>query len=718
MSSGRVTVPLRPGSDGDATHVPRPGSHTQVIPPTLYLEKIADKWMNARGEAQAGKKYILQNLPAGYTMWQRPRPSDARMDSYLYGHPNRRPFDSPNRFYPHFEYMMDNAGNTMGCPCTVCCGASGILPRTNSTGSAARTRPASAVSSPHFSLPVPPSRVTEASRNEAAPPTAPSLLKGRPKTTSTGLDTTHVDEEGTPDVYRNLIDKLKRNTTLDELIEQTLSPDWRAEQELLPKLLEDIRNNEQWMPRSGDVVLFVRNLPAGVKFVRHEITSDIQLYDTRSGECFGVPLWEAGVVSQTSSQTTKVDLHDSGESETNVTQSGVRIEPFPGLNASDKSLSKRHKYVALRQTRPFILWSDLLDNIDETDWHPTVMNALTAASTLSLMVNYRFRGTWPNAIVYSHGIYIGFEMLAVGDTVRLIPGAKSEQTVCTDIMVIKSIRLKWTNLDKASSNDFDESEPYKSEIWIYGCAYTTDPARSDKQWLTDQNKLPPKAADEYGPWYPLHPASKELAIPCARILGRLHEREALSFFLTAPQTDPPSLDTGRQALQEARNYSRQHDQRICQNNVKWYWGNSRAEALDLHTVNGLQVADHDHERNLKNWRKQAKLLEAIDNGKIPAPLEQSTTRLGGNASRFSSFMAPATSTLPLRSPQGAELSGSSSISSSTGGPSGIGRKRSGTQVLKTEEAEDNEEIRRHTKIVEDDAQDKSKKRPKVLIVID
>ena len=59
MSAGTVVVPIRPGSDGDATHRPDRSTHTLVDPPTLYLEKIASLWMESRGEALPGKLYHI-----------------------------------------------------------------------------------------------------------------------------------------------------------------------------------------------------------------------------------------------------------------------------------------------------------------------------------------------------------------------------------------------------------------------------------------------------------------------------------------------------------------------------------------------------------------------------------------------------------------------------------------------------------------------------------
>ncbi|KAF1946782.1 hypothetical protein EJ02DRAFT_450136 [Clathrospora elynae] len=690
MSSSRVVVRLRPGSDGDATHVPKQDNHTQVDPPVLYLEKIGQQWMERRGDALPGVKYILESLPAGYTLWQRPRSTGARhMDRYLYGHPGSKPFDSPNRFYPHFEHLMDNAGNSMGCPCTVCRGGSGVLPKNPANGS--RSISSAALS---------------------RPPTVQS--KGRSKMISAGLDMSCVDKEGTPDVYRNLIDKLSRHKCIDEVIQEPLSPDWRAEQEILPKLLDDLKSKEQWIPRTGDIVLFLRDLPDGVDFARHEVTGEYQLYDEKTEDFLGPPSWEAGLVAQTVQGATVADLTEQ-VAKTNVIHSGVRVEPIPDPNDPDKSLSKRHKYVSLRQTRPFVLWKELLHHVPQEDWHPTIKNALTLTSTLSLMGKHRFRGTWPNANIHCHGMYLCFEMLAVGDTVRLLPKSKATQPWCTDVMVIKSIRLKWSGLDKASKNDYDDGRPYNSETWVYGVAYTSDASRSDKQWLSGSNVEPPKAAADYSEWYPLHPSDKEFAIPYSRVLGRLHERHAMAFFLNSDAENVPGLDAGREGLMEARAYSRTHDQRMAREvNATWFWGDNRAEALNLETINGRDITNYDQQRDIKDLRKKIKLLDSMANDEnVRSGMKFVATGAPGNK-ELRGFMAPAMGTLS------GQVS-SSPIPSVSGSSAGTGERSLGdkkrTHVVDLSDDEGVEgEIRQHTRLTGEDRF--TQKKAKVSVVID
>ena len=525
------------------------------------------------------------------------------------------------------------------------------------------------------------------------------------------MDTSCVDEDGTPDVYRNLINKLRRHGTIDQGIEEPLSPDWRAEQETLPGLLRSLREKEQWVPRTGEIVLYVRDLPDDIHITRDGITKEFQLYNERSGKYLGSPHWEAGLVGQTPMEA---------PTNSNVIYSGLRVEPIAHPNSLDKSVSKRYKYVSARQTRPLLFWYELLHNIRREDWHASVVNALTLTSTLSLMGKYRFRGAWPDATIYCHGLYLGFEMLAVGDTVRLLPSARSGQVECTDIMVIRSVRLKWLSLGDASNNDYDnDGKPYKSEIWVYGSAYTSEPSRSDKQWLCDQNIELPRAAGDYANWYPLHPASKELAVPFSRILGRLYERHAMAAFLNSGLDEMSDLDAGREGLMEAREFSTQHDERIArEKSATWYWGDSRADALDLHTINGLDVAKYDQERNMKDLRKQIKLVDGLADEKASTHRGIPTTGFGGIDLR--SFTAPEMSVLPVRTQRAQEATASSSASdslSSGHGPT-VGRKRSHT--IDIDANEDDQEIRQSTKIIEHgpSVTTTTNKKAKVSVVID
>ena len=64
-------IKIKDHTDGDASHLPNPQTHTQVSPPDNYLEKLGTLWMQHEGRAQAGITYKIDRLPDGYTVWVR-----------------------------------------------------------------------------------------------------------------------------------------------------------------------------------------------------------------------------------------------------------------------------------------------------------------------------------------------------------------------------------------------------------------------------------------------------------------------------------------------------------------------------------------------------------------------------------------------------------------------------------------------------------------------
>jgi len=73
-------VPINAFSDGDATHLPQP--EWKHANPTIYLEKLAAQWKEKQGSARPGVKYYLDRLPDGYVLFERARPSNAKMVSW------------------------------------------------------------------------------------------------------------------------------------------------------------------------------------------------------------------------------------------------------------------------------------------------------------------------------------------------------------------------------------------------------------------------------------------------------------------------------------------------------------------------------------------------------------------------------------------------------------------------------------------------------------
>ncbi|KAF2839296.1 hypothetical protein M501DRAFT_1003873 [Patellaria atrata CBS 101060] len=611
-TTGMIIVRINSGSDGDSTHQPTSSSITLVDPPGIYLEKIATLWMKEQRRDRPDVTYRLDRLPAGYALYQKPRLNNPKhMDKWLYGHPSHKIFDSPNRFFPHFLYLMKNNGSNIGCQCDVCLATGGVKrPKKNPS-------PASLAMS---------QTITQDNSTEKAK--GPG--RRRPKQADSFGK---VDNEGNPDVYRNSIDRLKRLGAIDEPIREPMSMDWRTERDLLPSLLWQISKQPAWIPRIAELVLYVPLIPADLEICWNKDGNDYMFWHTKQRMWLGYPHWWAGVVGQTADEEVDIeDLVKEGPKRKGVNYSGFRIEAYPDPNDTHKDLSKQYKYVPLHHTRPFAFYRKFLKGTPQEKWHPTIKHAFTVASSFSLVEKFHFRGNWPSAMVFCKGIYIGSELVVIGDTVRLCPLREQtplhEQTRVTDILHVTGICLKFSNLDKANEDDHDGGHPYNTTVYVIGKGFTLDPSRAPGEVPVDsRSSVLSPSFDDYGNWYPLHNPTQSLQVPFHRVIGRCYETEALTLWFPPEKNKEMDLvlrlSEGFEGVQNARRWSSSKDLRIL-HGKSWYWGDSRVDSLDLETVNGQTVSRFDPTRDPKTWRKYIRVIEGIAGAEDKDAIRKST----------------------------------------------------------------------------------------------
>ncbi|KAF2215882.1 hypothetical protein CERZMDRAFT_35160 [Cercospora zeae-maydis SCOH1-5] len=581
MARNAVTIPV--WNDSDGQHAP---AKDRSRNDGYFEERLGDLWMKERGQAQPGVLYRLDRMPTGYSGWEKRREGTKHIDRYIAGHPSGKDFRSLNEAWPHFRHLIAH-GSADGCLCILC---SGGRKNTKSTRTSASAPAAS-----------------KSSRKVAARKTQ--------NTTDSDSETPQrskqADAEGIPDYYRILLDKLKAagpNGTVRENVVDQLSPDWRAGHQMLQGMLDDWSHQPAFVPRLGELVIFIRSLGEGDTGYR----------------------WEAGVVTQLPIEP--VSQHDllgiPPSKKQGITYSGFRVEPLPEPGNQYKPYSLQHKYVPLHALRPFVYWRECLERRNEQEWHPTIKHALTVSSSWSLLGKYHFAGSWPEATLFCRGVYLGSELIMMGDTVRLEPRPReSRQDEEMEVIVVSSIRLRFVKLDEASDDDYDNGNSYTTCLHIAGKAYTLDPKRSfggigASPARPDQPGFPPELV-AYGNWFnltdPLNDRQK-LEVPYTRVLGRCLAREDLECWFTPCETHsqiatikPLSLSQGLDSIQEARAYSTAHDTRIDRaSGQSWFWAETRIEQLDLHEVNGKFVGSKDEDRNRKQvnaWRQALKVLD-------------------------------------------------------------------------------------------------------------
>lgn len=323
------------------------------------------------------------------------------------------------------------------------------------------------------------------------------------------------------------------------------------------------------------------------------------------------PSWMGGVVTQVPIASQPVVMDDilrETQKDYAVNSSGFRIECYPDPNSEDKNFSKQYTYVPLHHIRPMIFWKDIFTGLSREDWHPTIKNCLTAMATFSPIERYRFRGVWPNANVYSKGCFLGAESIFVGDTVRLMPERKAQ---VTDVLRVTDVVIKLMDIQPKNQGVTGEDASH-IHILFHGYGYTLNIKRSESRLPARPDK-PEKGISPsmqgYGQWYHISQPGDLLSVSYSSVLGRLFEFEAIQKW-TRDRSN--AVDAGCSAIIESRQFAQKNDARL-KLVTPIFLSDSRVEALDLPTFNGLDVGPKTADRDPKTWRDALAVIDGVKN---------------------------------------------------------------------------------------------------------
>jgi hypothetical protein len=431
------------------------------------------------------------------------------------------------------------------------------------------------------------------------------------------------DEEG-PDYWKIHIMDLKEKGTLDEEINHPLNLDWVLTHDALKDYFVRLPLQPAFVPRRGETVLWTSSLEGRLQYNPETQTVEMRAED---GKWLGMPDWRAGVVTQVSEEESSyLDIVQETKKKQPISYSGFRVETLPDPLADDKSYSLHYKYVPLKCIKPFGAFERFLWPTPREKLHPSIENAMTTMASYSLLHKVRFRGTWPSARIDCKGIFVGPELLAISDTVRLKPfGMKAEDTedhqgevkadlgpTVTDVMVIEQI---WLQMDNCNADPDDTQLARKMVPYIAGKVYTRDPNRLNRVMPFDADpleKLTPKEVEDsfsqggmrvYGKWYRVA-AGKTCVVSPGMILGRCYEPEA-----THLHYGTFDLDYDLHGILSGRRYSVQVDARIPPG-LDFFWGDSRVETLGLATMNGVEVGPAAEQRDDPvRWQAILRILQ-------------------------------------------------------------------------------------------------------------
>lgn len=394
--------------------------------------------------------------------------------------------------------------------------------------------------------------------------------------------------------------------------------DWRLTHGALENLFMRLTLQAAFVPRRGETVLWTPSLEGVLEW--NPNTKSVQMRNEK-GKWMGVPEWRAGIVTQVPKEEILIqDMVETSAKKGDVTYSGFRVETLPDPLNANKSLSLHVNYVPLKCVKPFNAWDVFLQSIPRKELHPSIENALTTMASWSLVSGYRFQGEWPRASIYCKGIYIGAELLARKDAVRLKPKnyelrypptAKRYAQKIIDVLVIESIRLQLDDcIDDPDSKEYAESYSAKIDGHLYRLnnkREENDPyAAYPLERMTDDEVF--KAFQQggmigYGQWHRFK-GMKHVTVSPEGILGRCYEPDA-NVLLWGDRRLGHDLNS----VLGGREFSRQVDARIpeCK---RWFWGDNRAETLGLATVDGVDVGPAAEQRNTpKKWRALFRIID-------------------------------------------------------------------------------------------------------------
>ena len=274
---------------------------------------------------------------------------------------------------------------------------------------------------------------------------------------------------GIPDVYARIKERLRAGEHIDEPIVQSENLKWLATHDVLRRYLTELPQNHSFLPRAGELVLFYPRAHGELRW-DDEARRD-RFWDAQHA-CFDhAPRWIAGVVAMVPPRDQSITIDDldavppeesptGPEEEPTVefrpqdgrrslegealpdmvrpskTTPSYKVEWFPNPTSHDKDFSWRSEYVPLNHLRPFRYFGRILGGTDWTAWHPTVSNAITAMATCAVTDKFHVRGAWPTVEFRCRGVWLGSELVVVGDTIDVVgtgsgpsPGTMTVQTL-------------------------------------------------------------------------------------------------------------------------------------------------------------------------------------------------------------------------------------------------------------------------------------------------
>jgi hypothetical protein len=418
-----------------------------------------------------------------------------QIDRYIFGHP-RGKYDSVTKFYVHFKHLMD--GGAEPCQCVKC------------------------------SVPAPKPKATPAEKRAPVAKRAPADIQS---------EWVEYDEPNPAQKYIELFRAMMEDPSRcrSSLFSVDENAGWQYELFNVHINRPAETSQVSHLPRKNELILFYEELlPLRVQ----ESTQMIKLYDEKACHFLSVPKWRAGRVLGVST-----DHQEFFDGRSNRHQQSSDVDPkfvLIELLPDDEETWARPKElrVPTTSTRPLSLLQELLHGLDQAEWDPSLMQAITLMNRMSLVQPYAFTmltqetidGDEPQkaaAEFRCDGIWIGAEKIVEGDVVRLLPTVEGNGV--EEVLHITQISY----IVEARKHGVFDGAPF-----LRGQIYTNNPPNPsakpvvsimDSEESIAARRLPPSVIG-YN-WYKSKPGNPTRTVPATRILGRLYQRKVLEQFV-------------------------------------------------------------------------------------------------------------------------------------------------------------------------------------------
>ncbi|KAH0559845.1 hypothetical protein GP486_003642 [Trichoglossum hirsutum] len=405
--------------------------------------------------------------------------------------------------------------------------------------------------------------------------------------------------DGNADLWQAFFEKFKKEGSIDQDLRDPENMELVASRQALDDTYKEIRNSPSYRHRVGELVLFYE--------VNPDTRAPVTL-DPKTQKPTFLLEWKAGVISRQNDEDreplVEEDLFFEREKRWAITYSGFKVEFFPDPRASEpKKWSKRMTYVPLHRVRPFNYWEEVLACIPKEKWHPTINHAMAVLSSIAVLDCFHINGVWPNAATSCRSVWVGAELICIGDAVRLKPKEHHDQEI-TDVLVVDSMTALGENYDRPD---------FSYRVRLAGRAFTTNanhrseifnPTIVNEQTL--YTTLPSSMLGRI--WYHLPDSESNFVVSVDCVIGRLHGDVAMAAWFDKPGT----FDVGLHGLLQGREYSR-----TCYGHTgeqHWRWAKTRVQQLGLTEINGVNISKGEEVMDSDALRGHMKVLNSHGTG--------------------------------------------------------------------------------------------------------